>query len=94
MLDGVVRDLTATIGINEVLTNVTKFNTVCGAESSRSSVSNGAIAGMMFRGYFQVAEHVTFVEAVKLCSNKCCIHYKRALHLTSQVVRCTIAILQ
>lgn len=45
MLDGVVRDLTATIGIHEVLTNVTQFNTVCVAESSRRSVSNGAIAG-------------------------------------------------
>ena len=94
MLDGVVRDLTATIGIHEVLTNVTEFNAVCGAESSRSSVSKGAIAGMMFIAYFQVAEHVTLMEAVKLCSNKCCIHHKRALHLTSQVVRCKNAILQ
>jgi len=46
MLDGVVRDLTATFGVHEVLTNVTKFNTVCGAGSSRSSVSKGAIAGI------------------------------------------------
>ncbi|DBA85248.1 TPA: hypothetical protein ACH3X2_005948 [Trebouxia sp. C0005] len=45
VLDGVVRDLTATIGINEVLTNVTRFDTACGSGSSRRSVSKGAIAG-------------------------------------------------
>ncbi len=93
MLDGVVRDLTATIGINEVLTNVTKFDTVCGAESSRSSVSKGAIAGMIFTGCFQVAVHVTFMEAVELCSNNCCIYHKRA-RCISHLVRYKAPILQ
>jgi len=63
VLDGVVRDLTATIGIHEILTNVTKFNAVCGAESSRSSVSRGAIAGMISMGCYRVAVHVKLHES-------------------------------
>ncbi|DBA94631.1 TPA: Pollen receptor-like kinase 3, variant 2 [Trebouxia sp. C0004] len=53
VLDGVVRDLTATIGINQVLTNVTRFKTACGSDSSQRSASKGAIAGTLCQDALQ-----------------------------------------
>ena len=74
MLDGVVRDLTATIGINEVLTNVTRFNTVCGSGSSQRSVSKGAIAGTLLQLLLRCNAKWTLCTLVGTICSKHCIY--------------------
>ena len=74
MLDGVVRDLSATIGINEVLTNVTKFDAACGSGSSPRSMSKGAIAGMLSQLQWRCTARVILCGFVGIfCSDGHCI---------------------